>query len=186
VDISTALSRDLKNLLRVLDLSDLDLEHSLNALRLDVALAVPSFVGLSMTIVVEGQPVTLTSMGEEARESAIESSLDLPLSLTAGLAAGSALVLYALAPGAFVDLAADLRYALQAEDDELRLDVHLTPSTRSGLTGVEELTIINRAIGVLVSRDQTLDEARLELQREAAQSNLHVYQVAAFLISASE
>jgi hypothetical protein len=186
VDISTALSLDLKNLLRVLDLSDLDLERSLHALREDVAMAVPSFVGLSMTIVVEGQPVTLTSMSNQARDTAVGSSLALPLSLTSVLAAGSSLVLYAVARGAFVDLAADLRYALNAEDHEVLLDVHLTPSTRSGLTGVEELTIINRAIGVLVSRNHTLDDARLELQRQAARSNLQVYQVAAGLISAVE
>ena len=74
MDISTALSLDLKNLLRVLDLSDLDIERSLRALRYDVAVVVPSFVGLSVTVVVEEQAVTLTSMGDEALTAPIASS----------------------------------------------------------------------------------------------------------------
>jgi hypothetical protein len=187
VDISTALSFDLKNLLRILDLPDLDIERSLRALRYDIAVVVPSFVGLSMTLVVEGQPVTLTSMGEEATTVAIGSSLALPLSLTSGLAEGSSLVCYATAPGAFVDLAADLGYALSASDGEVLLDQHLTPaSTRSGIAGVEELSLVNRALGVLIGRGLTPEDAHDQLRRRADATGLQVVQVAAFLVGSTE
>jgi len=186
VDISTALSLDLKNLLRVLEFPDRDIERSLRALRFDVALAVPTFVGLSMTLVVEGQPVTLTSMDDEALDAAVGSSLSLPLTLTSQFAAGSELVLYATAPGAFVDLAADLQYALRAADNELTLDRHLARTPRSGIVGVEELSLINRALGVLVGGGRTFAEARAQLQLEARQANLPPSLVAAYLISTTE
>jgi hypothetical protein len=186
VDISTALSLDLQNLLRVLDHPDLDIEWSLRSLRHDLERVVPSFVGLSMTVVVEGQPVTLTSVGDEAARAEVASSLDVPLALTAGLAAGSGLVLYALAPGAFVELATELGHALGAEDGEMLLDRDLHPDTRSGIVGVEELAMINRAIGVLIGRGRTADEARAYLRLKAAQANLRPYQVAAYLVSLTE
>lgn len=186
MDLSTALSLDLKNLLRVLDLPGLDIERSLRALRYDLELAVPSYGGLSMTVMVEGQPVTLSSMSDQATDVVIGSSLDVPLSLTAGLAAGSGLVLYAGAPGAFVDLAADLTYALGAGEGEVVLDRHLKPASRSGIVGVEELAMINRAIGVLIGRGRTPDEARDYLHRTAEERGLQLYQVAAYLISTTE
>jgi hypothetical protein len=187
VDISTALSVDLKNLLRVLDLSDLDLEKSLRALRYDVQLTVSSFVGLSMTLVVDGQSVTLTSMDDEEEGTPIVSSMNLPLTLTSGLSQGSRLVLYASKAGAFVDLAADLTYAMKVAPHELRLDQDLTPvSRRSGLIGVAELSMINRAVGLLIGRGHTPEEAREQLERKAVQARLGVYQVAAYLISMTE
>jgi hypothetical protein len=187
VDISTALSLDLKNLLRVLDLPDLDIERSLRALRYDVAVVVPSFVGLSMTVVVEEQAVTLTSMGDEALKTLIGSSLRLPLSLTSGLSAGSELVLYALTPGAFVDLAADLAYATDAVAGDVVVDGHLTPvSRRSGLVGVEELAMINRAVGLLMGRGLSPEAARAQLQHRAGEKQQRVFQVAACLLALSE
>ncbi len=186
VDLSTALSADLKNMFRVLDLPALDVERSLLALRVDVQLAVPSFVGLSMTLMVHGHPVTLTSMDENTF-TAIASSLQLPLALTAAVATGSRLVLYAATPGAFVDLAADLSFALAAPDGEVAVDEDLRPCTmQSGLTGIAELSIINRAIGLLMGRGLTPEAAQSHLQRRADQGHLRVFQVAAFMVSMSE
>ncbi|MET0692860.1 MAG: hypothetical protein ABWX96_17150 [Propionibacteriaceae bacterium] len=188
MDISTALSVDLKNLLRVLDLPDMDVERSLRALRFDVAVAVPSFVGLALTLVVEGQAVTLTSVEDDREFPPIGSSLRLPVELTATIASGSELILYAGTPGAFVDLAADLSYALsRSSADEIQLDQHLRPiSNRSGLSGVEELSMINRALGILMGAGRTPEEARVQLERQAASSGLEVAQVAAYLVSLRE
>jgi hypothetical protein len=137
--------------------------------------------------VVDAQPVTLNSMADEALTTPIGSSLRLPLSLTSGLAVGSQLVLYALTPGAFVDLAADLAYATDAGDDEVVLDAHLDPvSRRSGLVGVEELAIINRAVGVLMGRGLSPAAARGHLHHKAADADLQVFQVAAILLALSE
>jgi hypothetical protein len=187
VDVSTALAADLRCLLHVLGLSDLDLETSLRALRTDVSLVVPSFIGLVLTLEVDGQNVTLTSIDDVGTTNTIASSLRLPVTLTAAPSPGAEIVLYATAPGAFVDLAADLSYAPSAKEDELRLDDDLTPATLgSGLRGVTELALINRAIGLLIGRGHTPEEARAHLEGRAAQSRLKVFQVAAHLISALE
>jgi hypothetical protein len=186
VDISTALVHDLKNLMTVLDQVDLDLEGSLRALRSDAQHAVSSFVGLSLTLVVDGQRVTLTSVDEDSDLLPIASSLRVPLGV-AGSTTGPDLVLYATTAGAFVDLAADLTYALAASPTELRVDQDLAPaSTRSGLSGVAELSMINRAIGVLMGRGLSPEEARARLEQQAGRSRLKLFQAAAYLISTTE
>jgi hypothetical protein len=70
VEISTTLSTDLKNLLLVLNMPELELERSLGSLQRDVQQAVSSFVGLSISVVVSGQLVTLTSVDERLFERA--------------------------------------------------------------------------------------------------------------------
>lgn len=187
MDISTALSKDLANMLLVLDLPDLDVEATLLALRTDVQSAVPSFVGLSMTLVMHGQPVTLTSMNLSDPLPDIASTLRLPVALAATVAPDSRLTLFATAPGAFVDLAADVRYALSALDDEVSIDQDLQPSTLvSGVSGLAELSMVNRALGLLMGRGLTLAAAQEHLQRQADQSNLQLFQVAAFMVSMTE
>ena len=136
---------------------------------------------------VSGQRVTLTSVDNGGEFPPIASSLSLPVDLTAAVSPGSELILYATAPGAFVDMAADLSYALGADGSGVRLDEHLVPvSARSGLTGVEELSIVNRAEGLLLGRGHSLSEAHQHLERKAEQSGLEVYQVAAYLICMTE
>lgn len=186
MDISTALSVDLTNLLRISELGDLDLSNAVRDLHTDIAVAVPSFLGFALTVVVERQPVTLTSMTEETLTDPIGSSLALPLAPTADGQPGTVLVMYATAPDAFVALAAELAHPLVAADSGLVLDAHLEPTLRSGLSGVEELSIVNRAIGLLIGRGHTPEGARTQLQRKATQSGLHTYQVAAYLVSTTE
>jgi hypothetical protein len=182
--MSTSLTSDVDNLLQMLDLPDNDIERSLHDLWYGVAFAVPSFVGLSVTVVVDEQPVVLTYLTES---SSMGSSLELSLSLTTGLAPGSRLVLYAVTPGAFVDLAADLGHVLGASDEELVLDRCLVPLRRdSGIVGVEEMSMTNRAVGILVGRGHTPEAARDLLRRKADQSHLLVFQVAGYLISMTE
>jgi hypothetical protein len=186
VEISTTLSTDLKNLLLVLNMPELELERSLGSLQRDVQQAVSSFVGLSISVVVSGQLVTLTSVDEGEVES-IASSLAVPIVLTAANDSSSELVLYASNPGAFVDMAADLSYALAPASGKIRLDEHLHPDvTESGLAGVEELAMVNRAQGVLIGRGLTPEGAQDHLDRKARQSGLQVFQVAAYLLSTME
>jgi hypothetical protein len=186
VDISTALSVDLANLLRITELSDVDLDNAVRDLHIDIADAVPSFVGFALTVTMERQPVTLTSMTKETLTEPIGSSLALPLAATAEQPPGTVLVMYATAPDAFAGLAVDLAHPFAAAESGLVLDAHLEPTLRSGLTGVEELSITNRAIGMLMGRGHTAEGAREQLQRKASQSDLQVYQVAAYLISTTE
>jgi hypothetical protein len=167
-------------------LPELDLELSLHALSRDVALVVPSCVGFSMTVVLELQPVTLTSMSVDADAAPICSTLTLPLTLTSQLAPGSTLVFYAHALGAFVDLAADLTIALGARDGQVVADDRPIPVRSSGIVGVEQLTIVNRAVGLLVGRGSSVADAHAQLQGTALRSGLQSFQVAAYLVSMTE
>ena len=77
-------------------------------------------------------------------------------------------MLYAATPGAFVDLAADLTYALQVGPDVLALDAHLTPSCDgSRLHGFADMTHINQAIGILIGGGRSPERAATELRRLA-------------------
>ncbi len=81
---------------------------------------------------------------------------------------GSEVVLYAGTAGAFVDLAADLAYALGTQPDAVRLDQHLVPpdpaSDAAGLTGMSRR---HQAIGILLDRGHDTDDAVVELHRLA-------------------
>ena len=60
----------------------------------------------------------------------------------------------------------------------IELDIDLLPASRtSGLTGLAELTVLNRAIGVLIQQGHDIEEAQHVLRREAAAAGVepHVY-----------
>lgn len=184
MDIATTLAADLEHLLRALDLPDVDVAQTVHDLRVKVERAVPSFVGLSLTLLVSGQPVTLTSVTHDRPTAA--SSLRLPLHLTSAVAPGSELVLFASTPGAFVDLAADLGYVLRVEEGDIELDRRPTTPSRSGLFGLPELAMVNRALGVLIGRGMTPEEAELRLQSEAVLRGVEVFRIAASVLSETE
>jgi hypothetical protein len=77
-------------------------------------------------------------------------------------------VLYAATPGAFVDLAADLSYALGLDRTHLVLDQHLIAPTAGSGMGLDTQSAINQAIGVLIGGGHTLESARHELDRLAS------------------
>lgn len=85
-------------------------------------------------------------------------------------------MLYAAAPGAFVDLAADMSYALGLAPALLPLDDDTAaPVQSSGITGLHAQAIVNQALGVLIGRGHTPETADEELKRLAARDggNLH-------------
>lgn len=172
MDISAALAADLAGLSRLLDEPGVDLEAQLRALNADLSLAVASYVAMTVTVGVDGHRVGFTvardNDGNDARPAA---SLLVPLSSTAEGEADAALLLYATTAGAFVDLSADVSHALGLELSDLVLDAHLDEfeirSSAAGMTGLEALAIVNQALGVLLERGHTPDEARAELQRLA-------------------
>jgi hypothetical protein len=86
----------------------------------------------------------------------------------------SGVVAFATAPGAFVDLAANISFAHGLRGSELLLDRHIPASDhRCGFSGLREATV-NRAIGVLVGSGQSLRQAEAGLQRLADQSEITV------------
>jgi hypothetical protein len=137
---------------------DHDVHHQLGAVRTAMTLAVPSYCSMALRLVVSGVPVTLEIV-EPAVTVAAETSLFLPLE-GQGFGGGSSLTVFAAVPGALVDLAADLAFALGL-GDRVVLDEHREAApVDSGLRGVAELSRINQAVGILLVHGYEADDAR--------------------------
>lgn len=158
------------------------LDASVATFTADIEAAVPSYLGMQLTILQNGYPVTLTRITPHRTAT---TSLRIPLTVLAPrFDPESRVILYAATAGAFVDLAADLSYALHmptssdrytdtggSDGDEgrhgqvdgdrrntLDADVPLSPLV-SGVSGLSELSTINRAIGVLIGHGHHPDHA---------------------------
>ena len=164
MDISAALAGDLAVLTQALDHPGIDLETGLRAFAANVKRAVASYMGLRMTIVLHSHDVSFSVHDDASIPPA--TSLRIPLAAVTPTHAASTLLLYAATPGAFVDLAADLSFALGIDLSRLVLDGDLAPIPDS--TGLTGHFAINKAIGVLIGRGYTPGSARDELHRLAA------------------
>jgi hypothetical protein len=180
--MSPTLKTDLTELTENLDDlngSGIDLEGCIQSLAATGALSVTSLAGFSVTVFVDDQAVTVTSMtGATSRE--IAASIEFPLDhlptdtrQTKGFA-----VLYAHTAGAFVDLAADLAAAMGSHEDRIKLDANLADAPQSKIVGARELSTINRALGFLMAGGITTETAMIELQRQAATSHTSIHQTA--------
>jgi len=151
----------------VLDEPGADLQTILDVLVDDLSAAVSSFLGLRMTLhPLDECPVTLTTMDTDPLMAG--ACLSLSLGRPTSESQDGTVVFYAGNPGAFVDLAADL----QRVHGQVHLDDQL-PSAgdrtdRPGITGLAEHSVVNQAIGVLITRGHIPGEAYAELRRRAA------------------
>jgi hypothetical protein len=203
VDIPAALLNHLARLASSIELDPEVLQTPLKNLVGDLRAAVPSYRGLQMIIVHTGQPVTFTDLLPAETDGIVMTSLRVPLGLLGpDHDGGSRVTFYAGTPGSFVDLAADLSYALKASvttvhpdgdhdgsdrdgqagvphtgaDLRLLLDADLPPKVAfSGLTGLAELSGINRAIGILIDRGHTPDHAYDILRAGAAAAGVAIH-----------
>jgi hypothetical protein len=136
----------------------------------DLSAVVSSFLGLTMTLSQDGMPITLTAIDNEIAITA-GASVELQLPPRSGADIGPTVVFFAGNKGAFVDLAADAERVC-GPDGRVVLDGQLlgrainAPSP--GVTGLADLDVVNRAIGVLISRGFSVAEAHCELRRRAA------------------
>ncbi|HEY4991337.1 MAG TPA: hypothetical protein VII33_04565, partial [Nakamurella sp.] len=164
-----ALSRQLAALTDSVDEPGTDLQAVLVGLADDLMAAVPSFLGLRMTLRLVGCPITVTTIAP-GPAAAAGASLQFPLDQLAGAGPDGTVVLYAAQAGAFVDLAADTRRAHRL-DGRAVVDGHLTTTDNPGapgppgVSGFDELSVVNRAIGLLIDRGRLPDEAHEELLR---------------------
>ena len=169
VDTPTLLIDNIHNLFSELAVSDgfaeqpVELEKSLTALTEAVKGAAPSYRGLALTLVIDKQPVSVFS-AEPGNTSDIATSFRLSLAWVPSLSADSRITFYASVPGTFVDLAADLGFALHSD---IRLDEDIPSALVSDLTGVGKLSAINKAVGVLINHGHTPDSAHHELRHMA-------------------
>jgi hypothetical protein len=205
VDFPTALLRDLLDLSSSVELDEDELGARLAALVTALRAAVASYRGMYLTVVEGDQPVSLSAF-HSTEDGAITTSLRLPFAaLAPGFHVGSRVVFYAASPGAFVDLAADHGHALHAPiifnglrprltespegdgqhrdghrdgHESIVLDADLPPATLvSRLTGLDDVSTINRAVGILIDQEHHPDEAHTTLHRHAVTAGVepHIY-----------
>jgi len=175
VEITAAVAADLVALTEALDEPGVDLTMALHQLAADAKFAVGTFVGLTVRITLGDQLSNLTVFEDGFVYEDIGASLLIPMHATADRARADTaidLVLYASAAGAFTDLAADLAWLSGRELAEFALDQHLVV-VRDEVDGVFARPLINQAIGVLIARGYTLEQAEQELHTRASRAGVH-------------
>ncbi len=194
MDFPTVLLRDLVHLGNTLDLDGDDLTSPLHDLVAALQTAVPSYRGLCLSLVDNGSAVRLSYFLPSLDGDAVATSFCLPFdALGVDVSTESRIVFYALTPGAFVDLAADLSHALDVPTAQLGdgrrdgrrivLDADLPPTTLvSGVTGLDDASAINRAVGILLHQGHHPHRAHAELRRRAAAAGLETPAYAARLL----
>ena len=200
MDLPATVLVHVQDLTASLGQDDRDLNDTLAALTTALRSTATSYCGFQMTIVENQWPVTLTAF-TDGNDVPVRTSLRLPLGLVSRTVGGeSRVVFFAGTPGAFTDLAADLSHALggvpvdgrssaanNADHRGSRVDGHrrvieldtdLPPLSRvPGLTGLPELTLLNRAVGMLIQQGHDIEQAHQLLRREAAAHGVepHIY-----------
>jgi len=171
VEITAALAADLATLSETLEETDADITEALCQLVADLKLAVRSYLGLTILAGTATFPLTLTVMEDFAHPVDVVSTLMMPLSDESADDAGACLVviLYAGRRGAFVDLAADLCWLTGRRLTDFAFDQHLSlPAEPDSDGGVQAASLVNQAIGVLLGRGYTPEQAALEIDARAA------------------
>ncbi len=192
MEITDALAAELSLLSAVLDTPEADLApdvaRTVRQLMTDVHLAVPSFVGLTITVMdyaelgySELEPDDLPAAGPtqvvlrftlldvQVEPADIGTSLRIPESTSASGRPRIEVILYAATAGAFVDMAADHSFLTGRRFDLGDLDQHRAVAGSADIIGVLSAeSTIREAIGVLIGRGRTPDEAYAELDALAA------------------
>ena len=115
MDLPAALLAHLKDLTASIGQDGQDLDDALTALTAALNSTAATYCGLRLTIVENQWLITLTAFtdGHDANghDMPVGTSLRLPLALVSpAVDHGSRVVFFAVTPGAFIDLAADLSY----------------------------------------------------------------------------
>jgi hypothetical protein len=182
--IGAALAADLGILTAVLDEPGADVLHSLHQLGVDAQAAVPTYLGLSITVDSSDPPFTFTIL-EDGTADDIRTSLRLTLpGVGDGRASPSvALTLYAGTPGTFVDLTADLAWLTGRPPSDFALDQHLSvPAGSDAGTHLRAASVINQAIGVLIGRGYNPGQAHRELDTQADSAGTDRHTAAQFIL----
>jgi hypothetical protein len=172
VTMTAAMAAALASLTAALDDPDTDIVHSLHLFALYTAAAIPTYRGLSVFVPHSDPPLALTAMADEADAGDIRTSLHVLLPTTgAGERHPVAVIFYAATPGAFVDLAADLIWLTARPASDFTLDQHLAITSGPDTAGqLDMASDINQAIGVLIGRGYTPQQADWELDTQAAKN----------------
>jgi hypothetical protein len=193
VTIPPGLAAELALLTDALDLPDVGVAETLTRLATDARSAVESYLGLSVAIAAHETTFDLIFLNADARPEQITTSLLVPLAGAAdggdprvgktSVEASIALILYAASPGAFVDLAADLAWITGRPAGDFALDQHrsLPPNSTARFT---DLSSINQALGVLIERGSTPEQAERQLAARAATAGIELAAAAVLILAA--
>ena len=182
--IGAALAADLGILTAALDEPGADVLHTLHQLGVDAQAAVPTCLGLRITVDGSDPPFTFSTLEDGAADD-VRTSLRLTLpGVGDGRASPSvALTLYAGTPGTFVDLSADLAWLTGRPPSDFALDQHLSvPAGSDAGTYLRAASVINQAIGVLIGRGYTLQQAHRELDTQVDSAGIDRHTTAQFIL----
>jgi len=158
-----------------------DLPVILAVLLDDLTHTVPSFLGLTLTVVRDEETVTLHVLAPEHADT-VATSLLVPLSVIGVTGSDGTVILYAAQPGALISLADDTLFAYGV-DGQVILDRHLPdPLVPPGVTGPAELDTIHQGIGVLIDHGHDPQQARRILHRLADRHGITLHAAAQRLI----
>ena len=178
MEVTPAVAADLAALSEALDDPGADLAVLLHQLAADAKFAVGTFVGLTVRLAVDGESNNLTAIEAGAASGDVRASLLLSLDAADGVGTdpadgvGTDLVLYASALGAFTDLAADLAWLTGRNLTDFALDQHLVVPARDEVDGLFARSLVNQAIGMLIARGGTPEQAERDLDAGAARAGV--------------
>ena len=168
---SPTVAAELAWLSEALDQPGVDLTQGLRQLSDAVALAVESYLGMTVRISVVRETINLTTLQEDIRPIEIVSSLMLsPADARRAGEPTIALVLYAGQVGAFNALAADVTRQPHMSPLDLVLDQHLAVPAEAG--GLARVAVISQAIGVLLARGLSPEQALDAVDATAARADV--------------
>ncbi len=190
--IPSRAAASLAELTETFDDPDIDIGRSLGRFADQVRSAVPSYLGVSVEMMTADTQRSVDAMEDSFVPGTIRSSVKIPTSTAlgagperAGGAQRIALILYAASPGALIDLAADLAWLTSLPLSDFALDQHLTgPESLSGSAAAT--SVVNQAIGVLLARGRTPEEAEADIDGRAVRTGLTRQVVATAILAETE
>ncbi|WP_133259353.1 hypothetical protein [Mycobacterium colombiense] len=180
--IDAALAADLDILTAGLDQPGANVLHTLHQSGVDARAAVPTYLGLRVTVDDSDPPFTFTILEDGAVTDDVRSSLRLRLPGAGGgrSSLSVSVILYAATPGACVDLTADVAWLTGRPPSDFVLDQHLPGPDRPDDAGtyLRTVSVINQAIGVLIGRGYTPEQADRELDTRGERSSAERHVIA--------
>lgn len=163
--------------------SSTDVAQTIVVFATDVRLAVPSFIGLTITVAERGEHgehapdrlvlrVRLLDEHMDADDIGTTLRLSVPTVSQQADRASIQIILYATRPGAFVDMAADVSFLTGSAFDSADLDQHRGMAYERDIMGVIQAeSVVGEATGVLIARGHTREQAHAELDVMAELAN---------------
>lgn len=160
-----------------LDDPTVDLHERLAELVAALTESIDSLVSVALTVMVDHRPF---SVAVPVRQGVVAvTSVSIPLRRQSGPDTESRLVLLAGTPGAFVDLVADISFAMNSDPATIDMDTQLPAAVTSGddpgvdmQRDLEDRSAIDQALGVLLARGATMQAASMHLSQRAQRDDV--------------